>query len=202
VFTASCVAALINYAANSATAFMLSLYLQYIRGFTADKAGLILITQATVQVFAAMSTGKLSAKYTPSTLALVGMIISAAGLASMSFITPSTPMFLIIMQLMVLGCGFGLFSSPNTNVIMSSVERSQYGQASAMTGTARLTGQAFSMGIAAMAIALYMGEEKIRPELLGEFMSSISTTFMIFAGITIIGIYAAYKSYQRLAAER
>jgi MFS family permease len=201
IFISSCLAALVNYAANSATTFMLSLYLQYIRGLSADKAGLILIAQAGIQVFSAMSAGKLSARHAPSKLALIGMSISAIGLASFSLISANTPLWLIIAQLMVLGCGFGLFSSPNTNVIMSSVERRHYGQASATTGTMRLTGQSFSMGIAAMAISIYMGQAKIVPELLGKFMQSISTTFTIFTAITALGIYAAYNAHKKIRAK-
>lgn len=198
VFRSSCVAALINYAANSSTTFMLSLYLQYIRGFSSDKAGLILIAQAGVQVLAAMSAGRLSARHAPAKLAFVGMAISAIGLASFIFISAITPLWLVIIQLMVLGCGFGLFSSPNTNVIMSSVEKKHYGQASATTGTMRLAGQSFSMGIVAMAISIYMGSAKIVPELQPKLLSSISMTFMIFAIVTMIGIYAAYSSYKNV----
>ena len=82
-------------------------------------------------------------------------------------------MLVIIALLMLLGLGFGLFSSPNTNVIMSSVDKKFYGQASATTGTMRLTGQAFSMGIAMMAIALQLGDKAIKPEVYPQFMKSM-----------------------------
>jgi hypothetical protein len=63
--------------------------------------------------------------------------------------------------LLVLGTGYGIFSSPNTNVIMSAVVPSKYLKASAITGTARLIGQTFSLGIAGMILSIFMGESKI-----------------------------------------
>lgn len=191
VFTLACLAALINYSANSATGFMLSLYLQFIRGFEPLMAGVVLLTQAVTQVFASIIAGKISGRFMPSSLATMGMTISVAGLSGLVFITPETSVVYIVFCLIILGLGFGLFSSPNTNVIMSAVEKRHYGQASAATGTARLTGQAFSMGIAGMAISLFMGNNKIVPELYSKFMQSFKTTFIICVMMCLVGIYAS-----------
>jgi MFS family permease len=124
-------------------------------------------------------------------LATSGMGIIVAGLAGFIFITISTPVWLLIALLVVLGAGFGLFSSPNTNVIMGSVEKKYLGQASATMGTMRLTGQAFSMGIAAMAISLFVGNKVITPELIPNFMKSLHVTFLICAVLCIAGTYAS-----------
>jgi MFS family permease len=84
-----------------------------------------------------------------------------------------------------------MFSSPNTNVIMSAVVPSKYGQASAITGTARLIGQTFSLGIAGMIIYIFMGESKITPDIFPQFLISIRTTFIIFLALCLLGIYAS-----------
>jgi MFS family permease len=191
IFGLSSVSALINYASTSAVAFMMSLYLQYVRGFDARDAGLILISQAIVQSLVSLYAGRLSDKFNPSMLATSGMGIIVAGLAGFIFITISTPVWLLIALLVVLGAGFGLFSSPNTNVIMGSVEKKYLGQASATMGTMRLTGQAFSMGIAAMAISLFVGNKVITPELIPNFMKSLHVTFLICAVLCIAGTYAS-----------
>jgi hypothetical protein len=93
--------------------------------------------------------------------------------------------------LFVLGFGFGLFSSPNSNVIMSAVDKKYYGQASATMGTMRLTGQAFSMSIATMAISTSMGNREIIPELHDDFMRSFHITFIIFAALCVAGTYTS-----------
>jgi EmrB/QacA subfamily drug resistance transporter len=187
IFGLSCLSALINYACTSAIAFMLSLYLQYIRGFSPQNAGVVLIVQACVQCVVSFYAGRLSDRLNPATLATWGMGIIVAGLTGLIFVSPYTLIVFIVVILFLLGFGFGLFSSPNSNVIMSSVDKKYYGQASATMGTMRLTGQAFSMGIATMAISLSMGNRMITPELHDDFMKSFHITFTIFAVLCIAG---------------
>ena len=191
IFTLSSISMLINYAATSAVAFMLSLYLQYVRGFDARHAGLILISQACIQAIFSLLAGRLSEKIAPSRLATTGMAIIVLGLTGMSFITAETSVTLLVVLLVMLGIGFGIFSSPNTNVIMSSVDKKYYGQASATTGTMRLTGQAFSMGIAGMAIAINVGNRQITHEVYPELLQSIRVTLVIFAALCVVGVYAS-----------
>jgi hypothetical protein len=74
---------------------------------------------------------------------------------------------------------------------MSSVDKKYYGQASATMGTMRLTGQAFSMGIATMAISLSTGNKLITPELYSGFMKSFHTTFIICTALCVAGIYTS-----------
>ena len=191
VFALSSLSALINYSSTSAVAFMLSLYLRYVRGYDAQHAGLILIVQAITQCIVSLYAGKLSDKINPSILATLGMGIGVVGLLGLIFLSPSTSLAFIIFLLTLLGLGFGLFSSPNTNVIMSSVEKKQLGQASATMGTMRLTGQAFSMGIAMMALSLHVGDQVIVPELHPLFMKSLHITFTVCAVLCIFGTYAS-----------
>jgi EmrB/QacA subfamily drug resistance transporter len=191
VFGLSSLSALINYASTSAVAFMMSLYLQYARGFNAQNAGLILIAQAIVQSLVSLYAGRLSDRFNPALLATTGMGIIVVGLAGLTFISISTPVAFLIVWLVLLGIGFGLFSSPNTNVIMGSVEKKYLGQASATMGTMRLTGQAFSMGIAMMAISLFVGNKMITPELVPDFMKSLHITFALCAVLCIVGTYAS-----------
>jgi MFS family permease len=193
VFALSSLAALINYASTFAIIFMLSLYLQYVRGFDAQYAGLILISQACMQALFSLLAGRLSDKISPSTLATVGMAVIVAGIIGLIFLTPNTSVYYIVALLLLLGVGFGIFSSPNTNVIMGSVDKKHYGQASAVSGTMRLTGQALSMGIASMVIALQMGNEKITPAVHPQFLSSMQIIFIIFAILCAFGVYASSK---------
>ncbi|MDR2936199.1 MAG: MFS transporter [Rikenellaceae bacterium] len=193
VFALSSLSALINYASNSAVAFMLSLYLQYLRGFDARTAGLILISQACVQSLCSLYSGRLSDRVNAASLATIGMGVSVCGLTGLFFVTAATPVYMLIGLLALLGIGFGIFSSPNTNVIMSSVDVKQYGQASASTGTMRLTGQAVSMGIAGMAVALQVGNKKITPEVYPQFLNSVHITFGIFAVLCLVGVYASLR---------
>jgi len=94
--------------------------------------------------------------------------------------------------LLVLGFGLGLFSSPNTNAIMGSVEKKFYGIASATVGTMRLIGQMLSMGIAMLVFSIFIGNVIIEPSNYPALLSSVNTIFMICAGLSFVGIFASY----------
>ncbi len=91
----------------------------------------------------------------------------------------------------MLGTGFALFSSPNTNAIMSSVERRYYGIASGSVGTMRLVGQLLSMGIATIVVTVIVGRVQITPEYHPAFARAVSHSFKIFALLCLTGIFAS-----------
>lgn len=189
VFACSNVAALINYGSTFAITFFLSLYLQYIRGFDPQEAGFILVTQPVVQAIFSSYAGSLSDRIEPAKISSLGMGIIAVGLVSLSFLSPDTSKIWLMVILAVLGFGFALFSSPNTNAIMSSVEKRYYGIASGTLGTMRLLGQMLSMGIAMMIIAVVVGKVDITPDMTDELMIAMNIGFMVFSVMCFIGIY-------------
>lgn len=191
VFRLSNISALINYSATFAIGFMLSLYLQYVRGLSPIEAGLILIVQSVVQSVVSLLSGSMSDKISASKLSTSGMGMIAVGLVMLCFVSGTTSYIYLIAVLALLGLGFGTFSSPNTNIIMSSVDQSQYSMASATTGTMRLTGQAFSMGIAMMAISLTMGDAALSSSMAWEIIRSLQVTFIICAVLCFFGVYTS-----------
>jgi len=191
VFLMSNIAALINYAATFAITFILSLYLQYVKGFSPRDAGLILVTQPLFMATVASFAGKLSDRYESRTLSSIGMLIIIIGLASLAFIDKNTSIFVIMVSLFIVGVGFGFFSSPNTNAIMGSVEKRFLGVASAMTGTMRIIGQMFSMAIATMCIHMMLGNAKICHKNAPQFISSSRMIFVIFCILCAFGILAS-----------
>ena len=191
VFAFSSLAALINYAATSAIAFFLSLYLQYIRALDPRDAGLILMAMPVTMALLSTPAGKLSDKYNPGVLASAGMATTAAGLIMLCFLSAETSLIFIIGVLAIMGLGFSLFSSPNSNAIMSSVEKKQLGNASGMIGTMRNVGQTFSMAIALMLLALFMGQAKIAQSNYPQLLAAMKVGFIVFSVLCIAGIFAS-----------
>ncbi len=191
VFTHASLSALINYAATTSIAFMLSLYLQYVRGLTPTQAGGILVGQSLIMAIVSLYSGKLSDRVPATKLAASGMMIIAVGLIALCFLSDTTGYVYIFGVLAWIGLGFGIFSSPNTNVIMSSVQKSEYGQASATTGTMRLVGQAFSMGLAMMTMSLTMGDTPLSSDVSPQLIDSIRIAFVISALLCLFGVYSS-----------
>jgi EmrB/QacA subfamily drug resistance transporter len=190
-FAFSNLAALINYSATFAVGFLLSLYLQIIRGLDVVPAGTILVSQPIVQAIFSPLAGKLSDVIEPRIVASVGMGVTSAGLVLFTLLNAATPLTYIAMNLAMLGFGFALFSSPNTNAVMSSVEDRFYGIASAMVSTMRLIGQVLSLGIVVMVFALYVGRVAITHEYDPHLLTSINLAFVIFSVLCFVGVFAS-----------
>ena len=196
VFAFSGIAALINYSATSAIGFFISLYLQYLKGLDSRSAGLIMISQPIAMTLLSPLAGKLSDKRNPGVIASFGMGITASGLILLCFISQSTPDYIIVLLLLLLGTGFGIFSSPNSNAIMSSVEKRHLGIASGVVGTMRMLGQMMSMGIAMMLISLFIGKQTINPETYPGLISAMRIGFIIFSVLSILGIFASLARHE------
>jgi EmrB/QacA subfamily drug resistance transporter len=192
VFLFSNIAALINYAMVFAVGFLLSLYLQYNRGIDPQTTGLILIAQPVVQMIVSPVAGHLSDRIEPRLLATAGMAITTAGLGVLMFLSPGTPLLVVIGGQVILGLGYGLFSSPNTNAIMSSVKVRYLGLASSMVSTMRAIGQMLSLAIAMLVFSAVIGTVPITPEVYPELQQSVNIAFAIFFVIGLVGIAASY----------
>ncbi len=191
VFSFSNLAALINYSATFAVSFLLSLYLQYIKGFTPAHTGLILVSQPVVMAVLSPVAGRLSDKIEPRLIASVGMALTTVGLVLLIFLNQNAGLGFILVSLVILGLGFALFSSPNANAVMSSVEKKFYGVASGTLATMRSIGQMLSMGVTMLLFALYIGRVQITPEYYLAFLISIKTAFIIFAILCFGGTFAS-----------
>jgi len=190
-FAFSNLAALINYAATAAVAFLLSLYLQYNRGFSAQVAGVILVAQPALQTVFSPLAGRLSDRIQPRLVVSTGMAMTVVSLAVFAFLRVDTPLAVIIANLAWLGLAFALFSSPNTNAIMSAVDHRFYGVASGTLATMRTVGQMTSMGVAMLLMSLYIGNAAITPANAGRFLLTARVGFGLFAGLCVSGVLAS-----------
>jgi predicted MFS family arabinose efflux permease len=200
-FTFSSLAALINYSATFAVTLLLSYYLQYIKGLEPQTAGIILVAQPIIMAITAPIAGRMSDRIEARLIATAGMATVTIALFTMTFIDSTTPITNIILGLAVLGLGFGLFSSPNTNVIMGSVQRKFYGVASATVSTMRLIGQTLSIGIATLVFSLLIGRVQITPDQFPALMESIQLCFVVFTALCFIGVFVSWWRGKRKDVE-
>jgi EmrB/QacA subfamily drug resistance transporter len=190
-FTLSNLAALINYSATWAVSFLISLYLQYLKGFNPESAGLILVAMPAMQAVFSPLAGRLSDRIEPRLIASAGMALTTVGLTIFIFLNKETPLGLIVGNLILMGFGFAFFSSPNTNAVMSSAPKTAYAVASATLGTMRSVGMVLSMGVAMLMFALYMGRVQITTEYYPLFQESMKTSFIVFAVLCFVSIFAS-----------
>jgi EmrB/QacA subfamily drug resistance transporter len=191
VFAFSNLAALINYSATFAIGFMLSLYLQFVKGLRPRDAGLLLVAQPVMMAVFSPLAGRLSDRTDARWLASFGMGVIVVGLILLSFLHENSSNTSIILILLLLGFGFGVFSSPNTNAVMSSVEKKYLGIASASLSTMRMIGQMVSMGGAMVVINIFIGQSKIVLHNYPDFMLAMRLLFIAFSVLCVLGVFAS-----------
>jgi EmrB/QacA subfamily drug resistance transporter len=186
VFAFSSLAALINYSATFAVGFLLSFYFQHVKGLSPQSAGVLMMSGPIVQTIFSPVAGRLSDRVEPRVVVTTGMTVTATGLLMLGFVEQDTSVPFVVAILALLGLGFALFSSPNMNAIMSSVENRFYGVASATLGTMRLLGQVLSMCIATLIFTAYMGRVEIVPVHYPLLLKGIKTAFTV-SGLLCLG---------------
>lgn len=188
VFALSNLAALFNYAATFGVTFFMSLYLQYVKGLGPQQAGTVLIAQPVIQTLFSPLCGRLSDRIPASLVATTGMAFCAVGLGVASLLSASSSFVQVVLLLVFMGLGFALFSSPNTNMIMGSVEPRYLGVASGLNASMRTLGMVSSMMIITLIFSIIMHGQEVTPATLPSFVQSMHLAFLVFSALCIIGI--------------
>lgn len=185
--------ALLNYSATFAISYLISIYLQVVMGYSSQTAGLIMIFQPIVMAVLSPIMGRLSDKFSPFKMSSIGMGFCAAGAAIFIFIGQETSLAMIIIALLVTGLGFSLFSSPNTNAVMSCVDKSEYGVASSILATMRSIGHTLSMVIVTIIVSRFMGSTPLASADPQVLVKVINTSFIAFTVICAGGVFISLK---------
>lgn len=191
VFALSSLATLVNYAGTFAVGFLLSLYLQVIKGFSPVEAGFILVIQPVVQSLLSPLAGVLSDRVDPAALASLGMGLCALGLGALCGVDASTELWVVGFILGLLGVGFALFASPNMTVIMGSVAPREYSIASSLVATMRTFGMSLSMGITTVVFGFLLHGSPVTAETATEFLASMDIIFAVCAVLCVVGVFCS-----------
>jgi len=186
-FTFANLSTFINYAAIFSFLFIFSLYLQFVKAFSPQQAGLLLVIQPLIQAVLAPAVGRLADVYSPSKIATAGMLFCTAGLALSCGIDADTSMTLIVAATVLLGISLGLFATSNMTAIMNLVEPKHVGTASSMIATMRTTGVLSSTAIIAVIFYHYLGDQPVTNDNVDRFLDSLQTSFIVFTIMSAAG---------------
>ena len=180
VFALSNLAALIHYSATFAVTFLLSLYLQYIKLFDPQITGIILMSQPIMMALFSSFAGKLSDRIEPRIIATIGMSITCSMLLVLSFIQEVTSLAYVISCLLLMGVGCALFSSPNMNIIMSSVEKKSLSMAAAIVAELRSIGMVVSLTIISIFLSIYVGQMELNTQNAQSYLKAMHLSIISF----------------------
>ncbi|HII84437.1 MAG TPA: MFS transporter [Methanobacterium subterraneum] len=190
-FTFGNITAFINYGAFVSVGFILTLYLQYLKGYSPITAGLIVSVQSVMMVLVSPFAGRLSDKIDPGSVSTVGMVLTTIGVALMTLINFENALYLGGFALIIFGSGIGLFYSSNTKMVMSAVDKKYFGVVSATLSNMRSMGQIFGMGIVMVIISTLLGNVEIMPSNYPELIISLRFSLVAIAVLSAIGIFTS-----------
>ena len=148
VFLSANISLILNFLALFAVSFMLPFYLEELRGFSTEQAGLLLtplpLTIAVVAPFSGMLADRIGSRW----LAAGGLTIACIGLVLISQLNAQSSTWDIIWRLVVVGFGQAMFQSPNNSALMGAAPRNRQGTASGFLATGRVVGQSISVALA------------------------------------------------------
>lgn len=202
LFAAANLSAFLNYTSYFGVGFLMSFYLQRVLGLGPAEAGLILLSMPLVMAFLSPVSGWLSDRFGSRLLSSAGMALMCLGLFMFSTLSVDSSRSDVIVRLLLLGVGMGVFSSPNTSAVMGSVGKDRLGVAAGTLATMRFTGQSMSLAVmgavAATAIPsktlsdLFVGLRSETGTVMAEaFVEGLRRAFFVSGFISALGIFTS-----------
>lgn len=187
LFSAATASAVFNYICVSSVLFLLPFYLIQGRGFDPAYAGLLLTAQPIIMAVAAPLSGALSDRIGSRLLSTFGMAVLALGLFLLSRIGPQSSPLQIIVDLVLIGLGTGVFISPNTSALLGAAPRGKQGIASGVLATARSAGQVLGVALAG-AIFTTVEISAQSSGAANALYQGIAAGLLVAAGVGVLGV--------------
>jgi len=199
VFSYGVSAHFITFLGGSAVLFLMPFYLQRVLGYSPGEAGLIVVPNAICITLLGPLSGLLSDRYGWRWFTVGGLALSVTGLLILSRVSENSSLALVMPALMLHSSGMGLFYSPNSSSILSTVERERYGVASAFLNLIRNTANVTSLAVATAIVTATMASLGHEPSLEAvsgsggagvshAFTSGMRNAYLAMMGLVVVGM--------------
>jgi EmrB/QacA subfamily drug resistance transporter len=192
VFSRSLMGNLCIYWSNYPFIFLFSLYLQFIRGMSPVEAGQIMVLQPITMAVIAPLAGRMSDRFEPRVIATTGCLVMACAFGILQVLGTETPVVLICLAMLVQGLGFGLFTTPNNNAALSSLDKSRYGIGSALLNFARVSGNMIGTAMVLLLVSIFIGKVEIRPDQYAALLQVVKIAVGMSFLLALIGSYFSH----------
>ncbi|MCV6587995.1 MAG: MFS transporter [Marinobacterium sp.] len=192
VLNRSMLAGLFMYGAHAPLLLLFSLYMQLIQGLSPALSGQLILLQALMMACFAPLAGRLSDRFEPRLIATTGCALFSSGYLLLLGIDSDTSMARLLTALLLLGIGFGLFSSPNNNAALSAVSKDRLSIATALLSLARTLGNMFSMAIVVLLFNHLLGGTELTPEQAPALQQVLQLALIIGLGYGLIATWCSW----------
>ena len=210
LFSLGTSASFFSFLAGTSVFFLIPFYLQDVIDLSPTQAGLVIGPTALCFALFGPISGKLSDQYGSKRFEVVGLILLGASLLSLSRITEETSLYLVVAAMILMGSGMGIFYSPNASSVLSVVERSRYGVATAFLNMVRNTANVTGIGLATTIVTARMAALGFEPSLdavaaggtgvEGAFVEGLGMAFLVLGAFIIVALVLIVLKRGRLPA--
>ncbi|MFP3065534.1 MAG: MFS transporter [Sulfolobus sp.] len=198
VFTYSLLASFLQTTGYLATAFIIIMYLQGIRGLTPLQASLLLVPGYVIASLVAPFTGKLSDRIGSRIPATIGLALMITAILVYLQLTTTSPLYVVIIASIIGGLGSSLFFPANNSAIMANAPRGFYGGASGLARTLSNIGTLLSYVIAIsvasitvpryVAFEVFLGTTNLIGGVASSFLDGLKSAFYVSLVILSIAL--------------
>ncbi len=146
------VTGMLSYYVLFAILFLMPFYMENVLNFSAGAAGLLLTPVPLSMAIVAPFSGNISDKYGSRIMTTAGMVTASAGCLAMFFLGSSTAVWLLIIELIIIGVGMGLFTPPNNSAIMGAAPRDKLSVAGGILNMTRSLGSIFGVAVSSLIL--------------------------------------------------
>lgn len=199
-FTAGILSNFLASIARSGVSLVLTIFFQGALLYDAFKAGVALIPFAVAFVSLGPLAGYLSDKYGARGFTTAGLLISTAGLVGLSLVPANVTYTVLVLFMVLVGAGGGMFVAPNMSSIMTSAPVTRRGVASGMSATLVTTGSLLSLSISFAVLATSIPGNVLQAVFAGlplppgvapsvdSFIGPMHTIFLIMAAMSLVAV--------------
>lgn len=198
-FTFGVIGQAFNSPARGALNIVLSLYLQGpTMHLSSGEAGIFVLPSTLALAFWGPVSGVLADRWGARFLATMGICVSTLGYFLLAGVPAQTTFLGLLVPLVVIGSGFGMYATPNRTSIMNAVAPHHRGVASGVSTTVIQIGSTLGQGIAFLVMSFYLPVSAIQAILLthgtagatyaGGFLMSVHAVYYFSAGLLLAAI--------------
>lgn len=200
LFSMGNLSSLLSFVAQFSVILLMPFYLQQLLKLQPSEAGLLFIPMPLTMLLVAPISGVISDRIDSRYISSFGMVITALGMWQLSLLHIESTRLSMILGMITVGLGIGMFQTPNNSAVMGSVPKNRLGIASSMLATMRNMGMVLGVAISG---AIFTSQQNHLTNVLSAkgltgaelkieaFTGAFHLTFLVAALLAVIAVFTS-----------